>query len=224
MTQQCPPDDQSDAATASTTAAHPLSQPSFTPWLTPGTALLISGLPLGLGAYMGYRRALHSSSPSSSSTSSKSILKGNSILGQIIHPEPPIGQNNAATNHPSIPSTSAGRIITSTTPPPILAARALVLGSLLSLSATSLLISGIFFASGCHSVEDLMSTWRSWAPNKLRGFENSLENVLGISVGTERRNAKMEYEQAIKGMTEEEELDYVKNKYGEEIQWDLEDE
>ena len=54
-------------------------------------------------------------------------------------------------------------------------------------------------------------------------MEQSLENVLGISVGKERRAAKTDYENAVKGMTEEEEIDYVREKYGKEIQWDDDD-
>ena len=65
-----------------------------------------------------------------------------------------------------------------------------------------------------------MSKWKSWAPKTLHTLENSLEGVLGIPVGKERRASKMEYEQATRGMTEEEEVDYVTKKYGGEIQWE----
>ena len=65
-----------------------------------------------------------------------------------------------------------------------------------------------------------MGSWKSWAPKKLRAFEDSLENYVGIHVGKERRTTKFEYEQAIKGMTEEEELEYVRNKYGGDWQWE----
>ena len=68
-----------------------------------------------------------------------------------------------------------------------------------------------------------MSKWKSWAPKQLLSMENSLGGILGISVGKERRAAKIDYEQATSGMTEEEELDYVTKKYGEEIQWDEKD-
>jgi hypothetical protein len=134
----------------------------------------------------------------------------------MIHPEPPISctQNVIRSVPPSIAA------VVSATPPPILAARALLIGSLISISGTSLLISGIFLASGCRSLDELMVSWKSWAPKKLRAFENSLENYVGIQVGKERRTTKFEYEQAIKGMTEEEELEYVRNKYGGDWQWE----
>mmetsp|Transcript_33113 Transcript_33113/g.70573 ORF Transcript_33113/g.70573 Transcript_33113/m.70573 type:complete len:239 (+) Transcript_33113:137-853(+) len=229
MTQQQCPSDQSNGDEASAEAAHPQAQLSFSAWLTPGTFLLFTSIPFGLGGYIGYRRALHSSSPPSSSSSSsplKSALKGgflggkgNSILGQIIlHPETPLSSSQS-----NIASKELSRFVSST-PPPVIAARALAIGSLLSLSATSLLVSGIFFASGCDSVDDLMSTWKSWAPKRMQRVEDSLEKAVGISAGRERRAAIKEYEQATRGMTEEEELDYVKDKCGGEIQWDADDE
>lgn len=54
-------------------------------------------------------------------------------------------------------------------------------------------------------------------------MEHSLESVLGISVGKERRTAKLEYERATKGMTEAEELEYFKEKYGGEFQRNADD-
>ena len=215
--QHLQPDDQFQGAAASAaTAAHPQSQQSFITWLTPGSALLLSSFPLGLGAYIGYRRTLRESPspPSSTSPSSNGGLcggGGGSVLGQMKHPE---------VNHIIQSVSPSSTRVVSATPPPILAARALVIGSLISISATSLLISGIYLASGCRSLDELISTWRSWAPKKLRAFENSLEYYVGIQVGQERRSSKFEYEQAIKGMTEEEELEYVKNKYGKDLQWE----
>ena len=196
-------------------------------WLTPASALLASTLPLAIGGYIGYRRALQESSSSSTTTLSNTGVssynnKGNSILSQIIHPETPISSssttNNAITHsHNIIPKPNNSIVNATITPPPILAARALVLGSILSITATSLLVSGIFYASGCNSLDELISTWKIWAPNKL----HQVENALGITtVGEDRRLAKFEYEQAIRGMNEEEELDYVRKKYGGEIQWD----
>ena len=217
-------DDQSSndaAASANNTAAHPES-PLSTPWLTPASALLVSSLPLVIGGYIGYRRALQESSSSSSTTKLSNTMvssyKGNSILGQIImHPETPISSSSSTNATSIVPKPTNNSIVNATTPPPILAARALVLGSILSITATSLLVSGIFYASGCNSLDELISTWKSWAPNKL----HQVENALGITaVGEGRRLAKFEYEQAIKGMTEEEELEYVRKKYGKEIQWE----
>ena len=134
---------------------------------------------------MGYRRSMNDVSYSIPSSSSKSALQG------------------------SIQGTSTTRLVNGISPP-VLAARALAIGSLISVSGFSLLISGVFYASGCDSTADLISTWRRWAPNKLCEAENSLENIFGISVGKGRQTAKAKYEQATKGMTEAEELEYIK--------------
>lgn len=183
-------------------------------WVTPGSVLFVSSLPLCIGGYVGYRRALHESTvPETKGVFGGS--KGNSILGQIIHPEPPTG---TASNKPL---QSASASIKSAVPPPILAARALVLGSILSVGATSLLVSGIFYAAGCRSMDDLISTWRSWAPKQLHQWESSLGNAFGIdTIGLERRSAKYEYEEATKDMSEEEEIDYAASLISREIQWD----
>ena len=181
-------------------------------WVTPGSVLLVSSIPLCIGGYVGYRRALHESTI----PETKGVFgsKGNSILGQIIHPEPPTRTAS------KVQLQSASASIKSVVPPPILAARALVLGSILSVSATSLLVSVIFYSSGCRSVDDLMSTWRSWAPKKLQQWESSLGNVLGVDIGLERRSAKYEYEKATKDMSEEEEIDYAATLISREIQRD----
>mmetsp|Transcript_25847 Transcript_25847/g.46830 ORF Transcript_25847/g.46830 Transcript_25847/m.46830 type:complete len:137 (-) Transcript_25847:247-657(-) len=117
-------------------------------------------------------------------------------------------------------NSSSSRAVINGTPPPVIAARALVLGSLLSITGTSLLLSSVFFASGCNSLDELISTWKSWAPKKLHQMENSLERAFGISVGRERRSSVEAYERATKGMTEEEELEYIAEKYGGELNWD----
>lgn len=174
------------------------TQQSF---ITPGRAFLFSSIPLTLGTYLGYRRAMHESS-----------LSMQSVAIDTIATASPSSNNNKA----GIPKPNA--VMVSTIPPPVIAARALILGSLVSLSGTSLLVAGIFYASGCHSLEELMSTWKRWAPRKLREFEGAI----GLqSKGDERRSSKLEYERAVKGMSEEEELEYVGNKYGTgEVDWD----
>ena len=122
--------------------------------------------------------------------------------------------SNVKPGTPKPPNT----VMVSTIPPPVIAARALILGTLVSLSGCSILVGGIFYASGCHSLEELMSTWKRWAPRKLREFEG----VVGLeSRGDVRRSSNLEYERAVKGMSEEEELEYVGNKYGTgEVDWE----
>jgi hypothetical protein len=159
------------------------SQQSF---ITPGRAFLFSSIPLTLGTYLGYRRAMHESSMSMQSVAVDTIASASS-------------SSTTNNNKAGIPKPTT--VMVSTIPPPVIAARALILGSLVSLSGTSLLVAGIFYASGCHSLEDLMSTWKRWAPRKLREFEGAI----GLqSRGDERRSSKVEYERAVKGMSEEE--------------------
>mmetsp|Transcript_23364 Transcript_23364/g.35394 ORF Transcript_23364/g.35394 Transcript_23364/m.35394 type:complete len:208 (+) Transcript_23364:184-807(+) len=176
------------------------TQQSF---ITPGRAFLFSSIPLTLGTYLGYRRAMHESSLSMQSVAVDTIASASS---------------STTTNNKKAGIPKPTTVMVSTIPPPVIAARALILGSLVSLSGTSLLVAGIFYASGCHSLEDLMSTWKRWAPRKLREFEGAI----GLqSRGDERRSSKVEYERAVKGMSEEEELEYVGNKYGTgEVDWD----
>ncbi len=63
-----------------------------------------------------------------------------------------------------------------------------------------------------------MLTWKRWAPRKLR----ELEAAVGLeSRGDARRASNLEYERAVRGMSEEEELEYAGNKYGTgEVDWD----
>lgn len=180
-----------------------LPQQSF---LTPGRAFLFSSIPLTLGTYLGYRRAMHESSLSMQSVAIDTIATASSSSSS----------SSSNNNKAGIPKPNT--VMVSTIPPPVIAARALIIGSLVSLSGTSLLVAGVFYASGCHSLEELMSTWKSWAPRKLREFEG----VIGLQAkGDERRTSKLEYEHAVKGMSEEEELEYVGNKYGTgEVDWD----
>ncbi|KAL7439230.1 hypothetical protein ACHAXM_007842 [Skeletonema potamos] len=170
--------------------------------ITPGRAFLFSSIPLTLGTYLGYRRALHESSLSMQSVAIDTIATTTS---------------SSKNTKPGMPKPTS-TVMVSTIPPPVIAARALILGTLVSLSATSILVGGIFYASGCHSLEELMTTWKRYAPRKLREFEAAV----GLeSRGDARRASNLEYERAVKGMSEEEELEYAGNKYGTgEVDWD----
>jgi hypothetical protein len=158
-------------------------QPTIPSLLSPGRVFLISSIPLTLGTYVGYRRALHESSFSMQSTKT--------------------------------PKSSTA--VVSTVPPPVIAARALLVGTLLSLSTTSILVAGTFYASGCQSLEELMTTWKRWAPRKLR----DVEHAMGLgAIGDERRSSTLEYKRAVKGLSEEEEIEYVRKNYGGDVDWD----
>lgn len=169
------------------------------PFLTPGRAFLFSSIPLTLGTYLGYRRALHESSLSMQSAA------GEAVTTSLNH--------STSTNSKSPVLPRPNNALVGTIPAPVIAARALVLGTLVSLSSTSILVAGIFYASGCHSLEELMTTWKRWAPRKLR----EVEGALGLgNKGDIRRKAVAEYERETAGMTEEEEIIYV----GSNVDWD----
>mmetsp|Transcript_21698 Transcript_21698/g.45913 ORF Transcript_21698/g.45913 Transcript_21698/m.45913 type:complete len:279 (-) Transcript_21698:48-884(-) len=210
------------------------------PTLTPGRFLFLSSIPLGLGAYIGYRQALKDSLESPTSS-------GNSIFGRIMmHPEtttssvatsknptssyvrnatatPTIHNIVSVNNHPQNPinliSNAPKNILNppptpliNTIPPAALATRALAIGSLLSLSATSLLVAGIFLVTGSHSLEELVAKAKKWAPEKLNDLQTSL-GMEGVKSSEERLDS-LEYDRAVRGMTEEEEWEYFKGRYG----------
>ena len=180
------------------TMQQPDEQP--TSWLTPGRLFFFSSLPLGIGTYIGYRRALAESASDTTSNLQNNLLSRNSLMSQMIHAEktpPDMKVTEVKVNAP------------------LLAVRALAVGSLLSVSATSLLVSSIFYASDAHSVDDLTKKWKIWAPARLRQFEN----LLGIQ---NDRSEVREYERDTAGMSEDEEWDYVSNKYGHEMSWEEE--
>ncbi|KAL3774169.1 hypothetical protein ACHAWO_009237 [Cyclotella atomus] len=127
------------------------------------------------------------------------LLSRNSLIGQMIHSE----------KHSPPPSEIKVNA-------PLMAVRALAVGSLLSISATSLLVSSIFYASDAHSVEDLISKWRKWAPAAL----HRIEKTLGIK---NDRSEVREYERETRGMSEDEEWDYVTKKYEGELRWEEDD-
>jgi hypothetical protein len=219
------PEDEGSASSSSSSssssvvvgAVHPptSSVTTTTSWLTPGSALLLSSLPLGLGAYIGYRRTLHESSSTSAAAASSSLsTKNNNSISST-----PRGFVGVNTNNFAIPTniTTTGGV-----PPPVLAARALIIGTLVSISGTTLLLSSIFLLSGCKSIDELISSCKIWGPTKLQNFETTLERYMGIQLGPTsgmkaRQLAKIQYEQDTLGMTEEEELDYIGNKYRGEL-------
>lgn len=180
------------------TMQQPDEQP--TSWLTPGRLFFFSSLPLGIGTYIGYRRALAESASDTTSNLQNNLLSRNSLMSQMIHAEK------------APPDMKIAEVKVNA---PLLAVRALAVGSLLSVSATSLLVSSIFYASDAHSVDDLIKKWKMWAPVRLRQFEN----LLGIQ---NDRSEVREYERDTDGMSEDEEWDYVSNKYGHEMSWEEE--
>ena len=167
------------------------------PWLTPGRLFLLSSIPLSLGTYIGYRRAL----AESSSSASESLVSPRTVLSQIIH-------NDKRIIPP--PSSSSLKVQVNA---PLLAVRALAIGSLLSITGTSLLISSIFYVCDSHSTHDLISKWRRWGPEAIQ----HVERALGV---TNDKTEVRQYENDVRGMSEDEEWEYVTKRYGDELRWD----
>lgn len=179
------------------------------PWLTPGRLFLFSSIPLSLGTYIGYRRALAESS-GSSGNASESLLSPRTVLSQIIHNYKRIIPSSSSSS--SLPSDLKVVRVNA----PLLAVRALAVGSLLSVTGTSLLISSVFYACDAHSVHDLITKWRTWGPATLRRVENAL------GVENDNNTEVRQYERDVRGMSEDEEWEYVTKRYGNELRWEEE--
>lgn len=86
-----------------------------------------------------------------------------------------------------------------------IAFKALGIGSMLSIGGVGLLTAGVFHWSGCQTLQELIDTWREWTPRK----RIELETKFGI----QPKSMQHEDVVATKGMTEEEEWEYIKRKY-----------
>jgi hypothetical protein len=86
-----------------------------------------------------------------------------------------------------------------------LAFRALGVGSLLSVGGFGLLTFAVFKATGSESLDDLITKCRKWTPNKRKQFESSL--------GIKPKSMQHEDVKATKGMSEDEEWEFLKKKY-----------
>jgi len=86
-----------------------------------------------------------------------------------------------------------------------LAFRALAVGSLLSVGGVGLLTAGVFYASGCNTLQELIFSWRRWTPARRREMEQTF--------GIKPKSIEHEDVKATAHMTEDEEWDFIKKKY-----------
>ena len=63
----------------------------------------------------------------------------------------------------------------------------------------------VFKATGSESLDDLIQKCRKWTPNKRKEFEQQF--------GIKPKSMEHEDVKATKGMTEDEEWEFIKNKY-----------
>ena len=167
------------------------------PLISPVLFLAVASLPLGLGAYGGYRREVGRAAAEEGGGRGG----GGGIVSRLRAGDP------AAVPEVHRPSAPPGGPRGGPVVPPVAAARALVLGSMLSVSGVGLLSAAALYGFGCSSVDEAVRSLRRWAPRKRR----ELERFLGLP-GTGEGVAGPDLA-ATGGMTEEEELDYLRRTY-----------
>jgi len=210
-------------------------QPStFDEWITlqtqgfvrPSHLLLLSSIPLFTGAFIGYRRAMKTNIEGSLASTPSS--ESPSLLSQLVFPEeaPRVAQNSRYASDTikitpeNLVSASNYRPSSSVlvkAEPAALAISALAIGSLLSLGGVGLLASGIFYASGADSLDELLKSLRQWVPQK----RQSIEHYWGIS-SLDERYASDEDVKIIRQykLNEDQEIEYYRRKYMPEYQDD----
>lgn len=184
------------------------SSSSFT--ITPGLGLLAASFPLFAGTYIGYRReVIHAQS------------KNTSYIEKLSSKLSPTESSFSSSKSIRIPrpsssstSISSSTAVAVTEVSPAFFARAFLYGTLLSIGGVSFLSAGVFYATGCHSLEELLESCREWTPKTKQRFES----MLGV------KDSKSQWENDVdvkntKDMNEDEELEYYTNKYAGEDVW-----
>mmetsp|Transcript_61562 Transcript_61562/g.74039 ORF Transcript_61562/g.74039 Transcript_61562/m.74039 type:complete len:218 (-) Transcript_61562:14-667(-) len=177
---------------------------------TPRNILLMGSVPLVAGSYSGYLRALSGKNAAvgarmnqMSSFSSFSIWND---WFQDTEKETVRKKKNKLIQPAKKVVQSAKSVGVS---PALIAFRALSLGSLVCLGGSGLLFSAIFHFSGFNSVADLIDSCKVWAPQKRR----SLEDALDFKLTPDEKYKHDPDVVATKGMAEDDELNYFKEKY-----------
>ena len=199
----------------------PLNPPAAPPMISPSLFLLGASFPFAIGAYGGYRREMKRAAaaggdnytPGSGGASGSGGIVSRLMEG---HELPSAGKAKvptAAEASGGAAATSAGRAGATGFNPagPVLAARALLIGSMLSVGGVGILSAALFYASGYESVDEAVRSLREWGPRKRR----EMERLMGLPEGGV--SASHPDIIATKGMSEDDELDYVKRKYMAEL-------
>lgn len=183
---------------------------SLDTFLKPSYLLLASSIPLLLGAYAGYKseigrvtNAASSSSVSLDSYSPGFTSSGSGLLKRYANEEKLVKKSSHnASKIVSAVAESAEQIHVNV---PRVAFKALGIGSLLSVGGFSLLTFGVFKVTESETLDELIEKCRNWAPKKRK----ELEERFGINPKS------MQHEDVIatKGLTEDEEWEFLKKKY-----------
>lgn len=201
----------------------PLNPPAAPPMVSPSLFLLGASFPFALGAYGGYRREMKRATaaggdnytPGSGGPTSTS--GGGGIVSRLMegHELPSAGKNKAPTSSAATAaeaSAAARAGATGFNPAgPVLAARALLIGSMLSVGGVGILSAALFYASGYESVDEAVRSLREWGPKKRR----EMERLMGLPEGGV--SASHPDIVATRGMSEDDELNYIKRKYMAEL-------
>ena len=199
----------------------PLNPPAAPPMISPSLFLLGTSFPFAIGAYGGYRREMKRAAAAGGDNytpGSGGASGGGGIVSRLMEgPELPSAGKakvpTAAEASGGTAATSAGRAGATGFNPagPVLAARALLIGSMLSVGGVGILSAALFYASGYESVDEAVRSLREWGPRKRR----EMERLMGLPEGGV--SASHPDIIATKGMSEDDELDYVKRKYMAEL-------
>jgi len=200
---------------------------SLTSQIQPIHLLLVSSVPMCLGAYSGYKLELGRSAAAAAAATAAASKKagknvaadmytpgfttrGSGLLKRVVGEEvsasaktttnAKIRIGNANANITGGTSTSAVKVN-----PGILAFRALGVGSLLSIGGVGLLTFGVFKVLGCNSLQEMILLCETWAPRKRRELENRW--------GIRPKSLQHEDVKATQHMNEEQEWEYLKRKY-----------
>jgi len=185
--------------------------------------VLVSSLPLCIGAYAGYRLEMKRLTTKSNNyyvpgsiTSNKVNLTQNSIISKeamSISSLPSSVKYSDKIGKTIVGCTSnvagTGVAISSSSPVPVniglLGFKALGIGTMLSIGGVGLMVAGVFKATGCASLEELIRKCREWTPRTQLRMQNKL--------GLKPRSLENEDVKATKGMPEDEEWMFIKRKY-----------
>lgn len=199
----------------------PLNPPAAPPMISPSLFLLGASFPFAIGAYGGYRREMKRAAaaggdnytPGSGGASGSGGIVSRLMEGHELPPPGKAKVPTAAEASGGTAATSAGRAGATGFNPagPVLAARALLIGSMLSVGGVGILSAALFYASGYESVDEAVRSLREWGPRKRR----EMERLMGLPEGGV--SASHPDIIATKGMSEDDELDYVKRKYMAEL-------
>jgi len=201
---QEPPDDNNHDSSTSPSSSTPASASGFadslagdfdqyasavTSWIHPGHFFLVSSLPFCWTAYRGYYQT-----PLEQVV--QNVLKARNV---------PITITELQKADDGIRKAVGSAV----------ASRALRVATAASIGAFGLVTAGLFYASGCHSIEQAVTGTRQWAHQTRR----RMDAFLGVENRVDQDHPEYLMTQS---MSEEEELDFVSKTYLPDEDWEAE--